>query len=123
MTTGKLSRRLERLEAELTPRDKKVLTVNVTFIGHPERNTTIELRGGPQADGDGGRGRWTLADKAQWRSIIQHNAPSVGSTRVDFQGVTTWNSVSCQLRKSLPLTRPNLLDGGNKIQITCVQFC
>jgi hypothetical protein len=46
MTAGKLSRRLERLEAELSPKDEKVLTITVHRIGDKENPTrTIELRG------------------------------------------------------------------------------
>jgi hypothetical protein len=41
--SSRLARRLERLEAELTPSDERVLTIEVTFVGKPDRNRTIEL--------------------------------------------------------------------------------
>lgn len=44
MSGRNLSRRLERLEAQLTPSDERVLTIEATFVGHPEMNRTLELR-------------------------------------------------------------------------------
>jgi hypothetical protein len=56
MTAGKLSRRLDRLEAELTPRDEQVLTITVRRIGDNEHPTrTFELRG---LEPQGRRRRW-----------------------------------------------------------------
>ncbi|HEV2173092.1 MAG TPA: hypothetical protein VGR71_05975 [Nitrospira sp.] len=43
MITKTLAKRLERLEAELTPSDE-VLTIEATFVGYPEMNRTIEWR-------------------------------------------------------------------------------
>ena len=43
MMTRNLTKRLERLEAELKPSDEPVLTITVTCIGEPDR--IIEMRG------------------------------------------------------------------------------
>jgi hypothetical protein len=43
MSSRNLARRLEGLEAELTPRER-VLKIEVEFIGQRERNRTLELR-------------------------------------------------------------------------------
>jgi hypothetical protein len=45
MRSRNLSRRLERLEAQLTPSEERVLTIVVSRIGEPDR--TIEVRGKP----------------------------------------------------------------------------
>jgi hypothetical protein len=42
MSSKNFAQRLERLEAELTPSDERVLKITVTRIGRPDR--TIELR-------------------------------------------------------------------------------
>lgn len=44
MITKTLIKRLERLEAELTPGDERVMTIEATFVGYPEMNRTIEWR-------------------------------------------------------------------------------
>lgn len=45
MSSKNLSRRLERLEAELAPaRDPEVLTITVTSIGVPDRTIEMQLQ-------------------------------------------------------------------------------
>ena len=57
MSSKNLNRRLERLEAEVTPRDKKVMTLNVTFIGLLKGTRPSNCAAwSRKPDGDGGRG-------------------------------------------------------------------
>jgi hypothetical protein len=52
---SKLNRRLERLEAELTPGDEDVMTLFVTHIGDKEHPEPREIRVIPASDW---RRRW-----------------------------------------------------------------
>ena len=52
MISKNLSRRLERLEAELTPSEEHVLKVTVTRIGEPDRIIEVRL---PEPTGRGRR--------------------------------------------------------------------
>jgi hypothetical protein len=58
MRNSSLARRLERLEAELAPTsDERGLTIEVEFIGSPERNKIIHLRK-PAAPNSRRQGPW-----------------------------------------------------------------
>lgn len=56
MKSGNLARRLDRLEAELAPpSDEPGLTIEVEFVGSPERNKIVQLRKPPPPNR---RGPW-----------------------------------------------------------------
>jgi len=54
MSSRSLSRRLERLEAELTPEEEHVLRVRLTGVGQPEKIIEVHLA----APNISGRRRW-----------------------------------------------------------------